>query len=191
MSIEQTLVGKYGPMISLRQLADVLDKSAEALRLLLRSPGAFPDAINKHRSKLGRRVYFKTAGIAQVLDSQESGLLKEQQATTPMNNEPDQSYITDMIWAHYPEGGGQMLVALACASFAQPDGTGIVPILSEIARMTRQSERTVQRQLVEMQKAGWLMLVRPAGRGRGVEYRINPDWLSNPGAKIEPQERAA
>jgi len=48
-----------------------------------------------------------------------------------------------------------------------------------VAKLTRQSERTVQYHLRSMQESGWLQLVGNAkgGRKKAREYRINPFWI--------------
>lgn len=68
MQIEETLIKQYGPLLSVAQLAKVLDRSAEGLRISLRTESDWSKAINSAKLKLGRRVYFRTAEIAQVLN---------------------------------------------------------------------------------------------------------------------------
>lgn len=98
-----------------------------------------------------------------------------------------------LVFEHYPEGGGEMLTALCLADHADHDGTSIYPAVSTVAKLTRQSERTVQYHLRSMQDSGWLLLVgnAKAGRGKAREYRINPVWietgkLPEKGAKTAP-----
>lgn len=98
------------------------------------------------------------------------------------------------VFERYPEGGGEMLLALALADHADDDGTHIFPSVQTMATKTRQSKRAVQYQLEKMQKSGWLILVRAArggrpekgaaGGGKPAEYRISADWLN--GAEIAP-----
>jgi hypothetical protein len=68
MQIEEALTKQYGPLLSVAQLAQVLDRSAEGLRISLRTESDWSKPINAARLKLGRRVYFRTAEIAQVLN---------------------------------------------------------------------------------------------------------------------------
>jgi hypothetical protein len=68
MQIEEALTKQYGPLLSVAQLAQVLDRSAEGLRISLRTESDWSKSINAARLKLGRRVYFRTAEIAQVLN---------------------------------------------------------------------------------------------------------------------------
>jgi len=67
MTIEQTLTEKYGPLLSLVQLATILDRSPEGLRISLRTTSDWSVRINTARLRIGRRVYFRTEQIAQFL----------------------------------------------------------------------------------------------------------------------------
>lgn len=109
--------------------------------------------------------------------------------------------LTGMVFDRYPEGGGELILALKLADNAHDDGTHIFPSIDTMADKTRQSRRAVQYQLKRMRESGWLILVKAArggreGAGRPAEYRINPEWikgadfaslkLSTEGAKIAP-----
>lgn len=67
MTIEETLIKHYGPLLSIAQLAQILDRSPEGLRISLRSSGAWVGRVNSAKLRLGRRVYFRTSQIAQIL----------------------------------------------------------------------------------------------------------------------------
>jgi hypothetical protein len=67
MTIEETLLREYGPLLSVVQLAKVLDRSVEGLRVSLRADTEWSRSINGARLNLGRRIYFRTAEIAKVL----------------------------------------------------------------------------------------------------------------------------
>ena len=69
MQIEEVLNEKYGPLLSVVQLAKVLNRSPEGLRISLRTPSEWSAQINQTKLKLGRRVYFRTAEIALILSS--------------------------------------------------------------------------------------------------------------------------
>ena len=69
MTIEDSLLDRFGPLLSLPQLAGILDRSPEGLRISLRSSNSWADEINHTRLKVGRRVYFRTSQIAELLDS--------------------------------------------------------------------------------------------------------------------------
>ncbi|MDB5965173.1 MAG: hypothetical protein JWQ72_1673 [Polaromonas sp.] len=90
------------------------------------------------------------------------------------------------VYERYPAGGGEFALALALADNAHEDGTHIFPSVDTMALKSRQSVRSVQRSLRRMQEIGWLVVVRNGrgGRGKSVEYRINPEWLK--GADLSP-----
>jgi hypothetical protein len=69
MTIEEVLVREYGPLLSFAELAMILDRSPDGLRTSLRSSGEWVTRINAARLRLGRRVYFRTSEIANVLDA--------------------------------------------------------------------------------------------------------------------------
>ncbi len=103
-----------------------------------------------------------------------------------------------MVFDRYPEGGSEMLLALAMVDHARDDGTSIWPSVDELARKTRQSRRTVQRQIAKMVSSGWLEQVRTATGRRGLtnEYRVCAAWVAGEalpatGANLTPVEDAA
>ena len=69
MSTHEYLQGKYGPLMSLVALAEVLDRAPEGLRVALNSNSRISKAINETKKKIGRRVYFRTEQIAQIIDN--------------------------------------------------------------------------------------------------------------------------
>ena len=70
MSTAEILIAKYGPLMTLAQLAKTLERSIEGLRFGLRNNSDFSRQVNGARVRLGRRVYFHTVKIAAVLDCQ-------------------------------------------------------------------------------------------------------------------------
>ncbi|AHE35200.1 hypothetical protein AQ837_18765 [Burkholderia pseudomallei] len=94
--------------------------------------------------------------------------------------------VMNAVFERYPEGGGEMILALALADHSHDDGTHIYPSVDKLAAKTRQSPRAVQYQLRRMQQSGWLILVNESkgGRGNTREYRINSDWIN--GAELAP-----
>lgn len=74
MSTENFLLEKYGPLLSLGQLANLLNRSADGLRLSLRQNGELSQKFNPARKKIGRRVYFRSALVAKVLDEGEEAM---------------------------------------------------------------------------------------------------------------------
>lgn len=93
-----------------------------------------------------------------------------------------------LVFERYPNGGSEMLFALALADHAHDDGTHIYPGIPALMRKTRQSERSVQNQLRKMLSSGFLQVVSTSSGGPGnySEYKINPDWIN--GAKVAPLE---
>lgn len=67
MQIEEELAERYGPLMSVAQLATVLDRSTESLRIGLRTESDLTKSINAAKLKLGRRVYFNTNEIGLIL----------------------------------------------------------------------------------------------------------------------------
>lgn len=57
------------PLLSLDQLAEVLHRSPDGLRLSLATDSDISRMFSPHRRKIGRRVYFDVAGVANVIDS--------------------------------------------------------------------------------------------------------------------------
>jgi hypothetical protein len=57
MTIEEALVNRFGAILSLTNLASVLDRSPEGLRISLRAPNDWVNRINATKFRLGRRVY--------------------------------------------------------------------------------------------------------------------------------------
>lgn len=99
--------------------------------------------------------------------------------------------IMTAVFDRYPNGGGEMLLALALADHASDDGTRVYPSIKALAEKTRQSERTIQYQLRRMEESGWLLRVGHGngGRSQTTEYRISPLWLK--GAEIAPIQKGA
>ena len=64
---EETLIKQYGPLLSINQLAGILDRSADGLRTTLRSSGEWVNKINAARLRSGRRLFFRTVEVADFL----------------------------------------------------------------------------------------------------------------------------
>ena len=108
--------------------------------------------------------------------------------------------IMSKVFDRYPNGGGEMLLALALADHASDDGARVYPSVAALAAKTRQSERTIQYQLRRMEEAGWLILVNAGHGGRSLsrEYRISLAWINGAdfadlqnGAEIAPFQNGA
>jgi hypothetical protein len=71
MTLEENLMKTAGPLLTICQLAKILDRSPEGLRISLRKSNPWVQRINSTRLRLGRRVYFRTAEIAELLSEKE------------------------------------------------------------------------------------------------------------------------
>ena len=113
--------------------------------------------------------------------------------------------VMSAVFERYPNGGGEMVLALALADHACDDGTKVFPSVAALAAKTRQSARTVQYQLRRMETAGWLIRVSHGNGGRSMstEYRISLAWIQGAdfgalgkganenGAEIAPLQKGA
>ena len=63
---EETLIKQYGPLLSINQLAGILDRYADGLRTTLRSFGEWVNKINATFLRLGRRLYFRAVEVVDV-----------------------------------------------------------------------------------------------------------------------------
>jgi hypothetical protein len=68
MGTEEFLLKNYGALVTVSQLAVVLSRSAEGLRLSLRRDSDWAKQINAARVRIGRRIYYRTAEVARVFD---------------------------------------------------------------------------------------------------------------------------
>lgn len=96
--------------------------------------------------------------------------------------------VSGIIWDYYPNGGGELLTALALADHANHEGGSIFPTIATVARMTRQDRRTVQRHVRSMIESGWLEVVeRGVGRANTTKYRIPLERIG----PLWPEEKVA
>jgi hypothetical protein len=58
---------KYGPLITLNQLAQILNRSADGVRMTLQDRAPYAQKLNANKVNIGRRVYFKTLGVAELI----------------------------------------------------------------------------------------------------------------------------
>ena len=66
------MLHKYGPLLSLAQLAGLFDRSTDGVRLSLLHDSDFSRRINPAKLKIGRRVYFRTELVAKVIAGEAS-----------------------------------------------------------------------------------------------------------------------
>jgi hypothetical protein len=77
-SIKDFLHGKYGPLMTIEQLAQALSRKPTGLRGVLQKPTEpWMFELNRVRRRIGRRIYFPTDSVAALLngdfDHQEAG----------------------------------------------------------------------------------------------------------------------
>lgn len=91
--------------------------------------------------------------------------------------------LTNMVWDCPDFTGADLILALVLADRAD-DATGakLYAGLEWYAKRSRQSSRTVRRQLSRFRDIGWLLVDGglKGGHGKTTQYRINPEWINNP-----------
>ena len=69
MTTEELILAKYGrPLLNLEQVADLLDRSPGGLRITLCRSGDLSTKLRECRARIGRRVMFRVADLAKMLD---------------------------------------------------------------------------------------------------------------------------
>jgi hypothetical protein len=68
MSTSELLISKYGPLMTLEELAEVLKRSVDGLRVCLSKKSPFYGSICAARVHLGRRLYFSSEAVGAILD---------------------------------------------------------------------------------------------------------------------------
>lgn len=71
MDTYKYLLERYGVLMTLDELADILDRSADGLRSTVGSSTRLGQLLKKAYKKIGRRIHFKTNIVAQIIDSEE------------------------------------------------------------------------------------------------------------------------
>lgn len=77
----------------------------------------------------------------------------------------------DRVWKISTQSGGKLLLLLAIADFANDDGMAY-PGIDTLAQKTRQSRRTVQRQLSELEAEGEIAIEPGTGRSNTNTYWV-------------------
>ncbi|MCQ3028559.1 DNA-binding protein [Pseudomonas tremae] len=70
MTTEELILTSNGgsPLLSLSQVAEILHRSPEGLRITMSGDNEIARNLKPCRIKIGRRVYFRVAGIARFID---------------------------------------------------------------------------------------------------------------------------
>jgi hypothetical protein len=82
--------------------------------------------------------------------------------------------VMTFVWEAFPGSGGELIVLLAMADYADDEGGNIYPSVPTLAKKSRMSDRGVQKVLRGLQDVGWIELVAEAEneKSRAREYRI-------------------
>lgn len=67
MTTEELLLGKFGPLMTTANVAELLNRSPEGLRITLCHDNEMSRLLRPTRVKLGRRVYFRTLQVIVAL----------------------------------------------------------------------------------------------------------------------------
>lgn len=67
MTMEDSLLERFGPLIPMVGLASLLDRSPEAARMFLRSNDDLARQLNCSKVRIGRRLFFRTSDVAEML----------------------------------------------------------------------------------------------------------------------------
>ncbi len=70
MSNSEFLIERYGPLMTLGDLAEVLKRSVDGLRVSLNKQSTYYRLISATRVHLGRRLYFSTSAVGAILDGE-------------------------------------------------------------------------------------------------------------------------
>ncbi|TKR54349.1 DNA-binding protein [Allopusillimonas ginsengisoli] len=68
MTTEVQLIERYGILLSLDDLAEVLKRSRDGLRIALHGNSEFARTWYPAKKKIGRRVYFRASDVARLND---------------------------------------------------------------------------------------------------------------------------
>ena len=58
---------RYGPLLTLAQLAQMLNRSADGMRMALREASPYAERLNAAKVRIGRRIYFRTPDVANLI----------------------------------------------------------------------------------------------------------------------------
>ena len=69
MDIERSLFDRYGPLLTLSNVAEVLNRSPDGLRVSLGRNNELSEKLNPAKKKIGRRIYFQVSAVAELIQS--------------------------------------------------------------------------------------------------------------------------
>jgi len=70
MHTEKILIERYGPYLTLEQLAELLHREPQSLRTSLRLESHALAPLARMRRKVGRRMYFRATDVADFMERQ-------------------------------------------------------------------------------------------------------------------------
>ena len=70
MHTEKILIERYGPYLTLEQLAELLHREPQSLRTSLRLESHALAPLARMRRKVGRRMYFRATDVADIMENQ-------------------------------------------------------------------------------------------------------------------------
>ena len=68
-SLTPALLQRYGPLMTLQQIAELLDRSPAGIRVGLYADNETSALLTPAKIKIGRRLYFRTATIGSAIDA--------------------------------------------------------------------------------------------------------------------------
>ncbi len=68
MTTEEQLIERYGILLSLDDLAEVLKRSRDGLHIALHGNSEFARTWYSAKKKIGRRVYFRASDVSRLID---------------------------------------------------------------------------------------------------------------------------
>lgn len=64
----ERLIERHGPLMTIGAVAEILSRSPEGLRFTMRGVSPLARALRAARVKIGRRILFRTAAVAELID---------------------------------------------------------------------------------------------------------------------------
>ena len=69
ISTIEYLIERHGPLMKIEEVAKLFHKSTDAVRIILGRDSEFSRSLNEAKNRYGRRIYFKTSKIADIVDN--------------------------------------------------------------------------------------------------------------------------
>lgn len=68
MTTEEVLINKYGPLMTMDEVAELLKRSPQGLRVMLGRDNKLSNRLNESKKRIGRRIYFPTITLVGLID---------------------------------------------------------------------------------------------------------------------------